>query len=213
MFSRTLVSMTILTFILTCSSIFASENSIFDGKSFTGWEGDTKKTWRIEDGVIVGGSLEEVVPRNEFLCTTKKYRDFELKLRFRMSGDRTKANAGIQFRTKRIPGHHEVIGYQADIGQNYWGALYDESRRNRVLAQPDKKTLEKVVRWNDWNEYKIEAKGPRIRLWLNGTPTVDYMETDPAIEKEGVIGLQVHGGSKVKVEYKDIIIKEIKSSE
>jgi len=205
--------MTVITLIFATASIAGAEKSIFDGKSFSGWEGDTKKTWRIEDGVIVGGSQEEVVPRNEFLCTTKKYRDFELKLRFRMTGDPTKANAGIQFRTKRIAGHHEVIGYQADIGQNYWGALYDESRRNKVLAHPDKKLVDKLVRWNDWNDYKIEANGSRIRLWLNGTLTVDYLESDPGIEKTGVIGLQVHGGSKVKIEYKDIIINEIKPNE
>src|SRR6202045_4855343 len=119
----------------------AESKSLFDGKTFTGWEGDTKKTWRIEDGAIVGGSLENVVPRNEFLCTTKSYGDFELKVKFKLLGDRAKANAGVQFRTKRIPNHHEVIGYQADVGQQYWGALYDESRRKRVLAQPDKDVI------------------------------------------------------------------------
>src|SRR5262249_51450663 len=98
---------------------------LFDGKTFAGWEGDTKKTWRIEDGAIVGGSLKHNVPRNEFLCTTKSYGDFELMVKFKLLGDRKTANGGVQFRTKRIPNHHEVSGYQADIGQQYWGALYD----------------------------------------------------------------------------------------
>src|SRR3954470_14778612 len=119
---------------------------LFDGKTFDGWEGDTEKTWRIEDGAIVGGSLDTVVPRNEFLCTKKSYGDFELKVEFKLLGDRKGANAGVQFRTKRIPKHHEVIGYQADIGQGYWGALYDESRRNKVLAKPDADLLEKLVK-------------------------------------------------------------------
>ena len=72
---------------------------LFDGKSFAGWEGDTEKTWRIEEGVIVGGSTEVQVPRNEFLCTTKSYCDFELKVNFKLLGDKAKAIAGIQFRT------------------------------------------------------------------------------------------------------------------
>jgi hypothetical protein len=187
----------------------AEPAKLFNGKDFTGWEGDTAKTWRIEDGVIVGGSLDAVVPRNEFLCTTKTYGDFELKVTFKLTGDRDKANAGIQFRTKRIPNHHEVSGYQADMGQQYWGALYDESRRNQVLAKPDPKVLEKLVKHDDWNEYVIRCEGPRIRLWLNGTLTVDYTEMKDDMARDGVIGLQVHGGAKAKVYYKSVTIEEL----
>jgi hypothetical protein len=191
----------------------AKPTPLFDGKTFAGWAGDTKKTWRIEDGAIVGGSLDAIVPRNEFLCTTKSYGDFELKVTFKLLGDRKSANGGVQFRTKRIPNHHEVIGYQADIGQGYWGALYDESRRNKVLAGPAKKLLEKIVKHDDWNEYTIRCEGPRIRLWLNGTLTVDYTEKDEKVERTGIIGLQVHGGAKTKVLYKDIKIEELKAKE
>lgn len=187
----------------------AEAKPLFNGKDFTGWDGDTDKAWRIEDGVIVGGSLDANVPRNEFLCTTKTYGDFELKLKFKLLGDRKQVNAGVQFRTKRIPKHHEVIGYQADIGQGYWGALYDESRRNRVLAQPAKDVIEKLIKHDDWNEYIIRAEGPRITLKLNGTETVDYTEKDDKIERTGIIGLQVHGGAKAKVYYKDITIDEL----
>src|SRR4051812_6201006 len=132
---RQLLSLAILP-LLAFSLLAAEPTPLFDGKTLNGWEGDTKKTWRIEDGAIVGGSLDEVVPRNEFLCTTKTYGDFELKVRFKLLGDPKAANAGVQIRTKRIPNHHEVSGYQADAGQGYWGALYDESRRNKVLAGP-----------------------------------------------------------------------------
>jgi hypothetical protein len=187
----------------------AESKPLFDGKTLAGWEGDTEKTWRVEDGAIVGGSLETAVPRNEFLCTTKTYGDFELRLKFKLLGDRDKANAGVQIRTKRIPNHHEVSGYQADIGQGYWGALYDESRRNKVLVAPDAKVLKDIVKHDDWNEYVIRCEGPRIRLWLNGTLTVDYTETDDKIERSGIIGLQVHGGAKAKAMYKDITIEEL----
>src|SRR5438128_12384741 len=74
----------------------AESKPLFDGKTLTGWEGETAKTWRVEDGAIVGGSLDTVVPRNEFLCTTKTYGDFELKVKFKLLGDRKQANAGVQ---------------------------------------------------------------------------------------------------------------------
>jgi hypothetical protein len=182
--------------------------ALFNGKTFDGWEGDTAKTWKIEDGCLVAGSLETTVPRNEFLCTKKSYGDFELKVTFKLTGEKNK-NAGVQFRTKRIPNHHEVSGYQADAGQDYWGALYDESRRKKVLARPDPKVLEKLVKHDDWNEYVIRCEGPRVKLTLNGTVTVDYTEEDATVERSGIIGLQIHGGAKAKVYYKDITIEEL----
>ncbi|VTR92076.1 Uncharacterized protein OS=Chthoniobacter flavus Ellin428 GN=CfE428DRAFT_2429 PE=4 SV=1: DUF1080 [Gemmata massiliana] len=183
--------------------------TLFNGKDLTGWEGDTAKTWKVEDGCITGGTLDTVVPRNEFLCTKKTYTDFELKVTFKLAGEKAKANAGVQFRTKRIPNDHEVSGYQADAGQDYWGALYDESRRNKILAKPAKDVIEKLVKHDDWNEYVIRCEGPHIKLWLNGTLTVDYTEADDKIERGGVIGLQIHGGAKAKAFYKNITIEEL----
>jgi len=206
---RQSLAVTAVLVLLVTSAASAEPKPLFDGKTLAGWEGDTAKTWRIEDGVIVGGSLETAVPRNEFLCTTKSFGDFELKVKFKLLGDPKQANAGIQFRTKRIPNHHEVSGYQADMGQNYWGALYDESRRNKVLAQPAKDVIAKVVKQDDWNEYVIRCEGPRVRLYLNGTLTVDWLEKDDKIARSGIIGLQVHGGAKTKVLYKDITLEEL----
>lgn len=207
--ARFLAGTSVWLLLFQVSASYAGEPAkLFDGKSLAGWEGDLK-TWRVEDGAIVGGSLDATVPRNEFLCTLKTYGDFELKVKFKLLGDRKSVNAGIQFRTRRIPKHHEVSGYQADIGQHYWGALYDESRRNKILAAPDKALLEKIVKHDEWNDYKIRAEGPRIRLWLNETLTVDFTEKDDKIERTGIIGLQVHGGAKAKVHYKDITLIEL----
>ena len=116
---------------------------LFDGKTFKGWEGNLS-FFRIEDRAIVAGTMKDKIPRNEFLCTREEYGDFVLHLKFRLLGDPAKANAGVQFRSKRIPNDSEVIGYQADMGQNYWGALYDESRRKKVLAGPEKEVVDKV---------------------------------------------------------------------
>jgi hypothetical protein len=180
--------------------------AIFDG-TFTGWEGDLA-IFRIQDGAIVGGSLERKVARNEFLCTTKTYGDFELRLKVKLLGGEG-ANAGIQFRTRRIPNHHEVSGYQADMGTGYWGALYDESRRNKVLKGPDHEKMKRVIRADDWNDYVIRAEGRRIQIWLNGVQTVDYVEEDPAIETTGVIALQIHGGPPSEAWYKDITLLDL----
>ena len=183
---------------------------LFDGKTFNGWEGNLK-LFRIEHGAIVGGSLKEPIARNEFLCTKQEYGDFVLRLKVKLLGDPTKANAGIQFRTRRIPDHHEVIGYQADMGQNYWGALYDESRRKKVLAAPAAETLSKALRLGEWNEYVIRAEGTQIRLSLNGVETVNYTEAESGIEQKGLICVQIHSGPASEAWYKDITLEPLAS--
>lgn len=180
---------------------------LFDGKSLDGWEGGNLDEFRVEEGAIVGGSLKRPVPRNEFLTAIREYRDFELRLKFKVLGDG--ANAGIQIRSRRIPNHHEMIGYQADLGQNWWGCLYDESRRNKVLAGPPDDKRTEVVKPNEWNDYRIRCQGRKIQLWINGKQTVDYTESDEKLEQVGLIGLQIHGGPPSEAWYKDIRIKEL----
>jgi hypothetical protein len=182
--------------------------SLFDGKTFGGWEGNMA-IFRIEDGAIVGGSLKQKIARNEFLCTTRTFEDFELRLKFKLLGGDA-ANAGVQFRTKRIPDNHEVVGYQADMGSGWWGALYDESRRKKVLKGPDKERMKAIVKAGDWNDYVIRAEGRRIQLWINGVQTVDYTEQDPSIESRGIICPQIHAGPPSEAWYKDITIRELR---
>ena len=185
--------------------------ALFDGRSFAGWEGDIKGTWRIQDGAIVGGSQTAQVPRNEFLTTTRPFGDFVLRVRFRLVGTEGFINGGVQFRSRRLEKPaHEMTGYQADLGDEYWGSLYDESRRNKTLVAPAAKLIDEILKRGDWNDYEIRAEGPRIRLSINGRQTIDYTETDPAIPREGLIGLQIHGGGKAEAWYKDITIVELK---
>jgi ketosteroid isomerase-like protein len=185
---------------------------LFDGRTFGGWEGNMN-SFRIEGNAIIGGTMKDKIPRNEFLCTTKEYGDFVLRLRFRLLGDPAKANAGVQFRSRRIPNDHEVIGYQADLGENYYGALYDESRRRKVLAGPNPEDMNRVLKRDDWNEYEIRAEGRRIRLAINGHQTVDYTEADETIEQKGCICLQIHSGPPSEAWYKDIAIESLSSQE
>jgi hypothetical protein len=181
---------------------------LFDGLSFAGWNGETSRVWRVEHGALVAGRPDQHQPRNEFLVTEREFGDFELTLRFRVTpGAKGSPNAGIQIRSQRVPNHHEMTGYQADIGDKYWGCLYDESRRNQILARPaDAAAVLAALRPGDWNDYRILCEGPRIRLWLNGVPAADFTESDPAIPLTGRIGLQIHGGAAFQIEYKDLLL-------
>ena len=201
--------LTMLIAVCALSGALAEEEGftpLFDGKSFEGWEGNTD-VFRIEDGAIVGGSLEHHVARNEFLCTKKEFGDFELRLSFKLLGEG--ANAGVQIRSQRVPNHHEMIGYQADMGDGWWGCLYDESRRNRVLAGPPPAERAAPIKAGEWNEYVIRCEGRRVQLWINGKQTVDYTEPDESLSQTGVIGLQIHGGPPSEAWYKDLRIKEL----
>jgi hypothetical protein len=184
----------------------ADWKSLFDGATFTGWEGDLTK-FRIEDGAIIAGSLATALDRNYFLCTTERYDHFELELKVKLVGE--DANAGIQIRTERIPNDTEVIGYQADMGQHYWGCLYDESRRKKILQQPAPELIEKILKKGDWNDYRIRCEGNRIQLWLNGVQTVDYTEVETGIPQTGIIAVQIHSGKPAEASYKDIRIRKL----
>ncbi|MDA0285233.1 MAG: DUF1080 domain-containing protein [Planctomycetota bacterium] len=187
--------------------------SLFDGETLKGWEGNLKM-FRVDHGSIVAGTQNERIPNNEFLCSRKTYGDFELRLQAKLVGKGT--NAGIQFRSQRIPNHHEVIGFQADIGvsgkdHSIWGALYDESRRRVFLVEGDQVELQKAVRGNDWNDFVIRCEGPRIQISVNGYQTVDYVEKDADIAASGIIGLQIHSGEPAEASYRHVRIKELKS--
>jgi len=184
---------------------------IFDGKTFSGWEGDTNKTWRIEQGALVGGSLQTAVPHNEFICTQRSFSNFVLRLKFKLTGTSGFINGGVQVRSKHIKNPpYELSGYQADMGDpEWWGCLYDESRRNKVLAKSDMSEVNKVLKRDDWNDYEIRCEGKRIRVRLNGYQTVDYTEPDEQIEQFGIIGLQIHGGGKAEASYKEITLEEL----
>src|SRR5688572_24518800 len=104
----------------------AAPQSIFDGRTLSGWEGNLQH-WRIEDGAITGEiPAGQRLAKNEFLYWKGEVADFELTAEFRISGVPT-ANSGIQFRAQRLPDGH-AVGYQADMdrGTTWLGRIYDE---------------------------------------------------------------------------------------
>jgi hypothetical protein len=207
---RLLLYLFLLIILANCDGKPTTSTQLFDGKTFNGWEGDTLATWKIIEGVIVGGSLTEVVPHNDFLCTIKSYENFILNLNYKIEGNEGFINGGVQFRSQRLTDpSYEMIGYQADIGNKFDGALYDESRRKSFLAGLDTLESSIIAKHGNWNHMEIVARDRRVRIFLNGQQTVDYVEADSTIFQIGKIGLQVHGDGKARVSFKNITIKDI----
>ena len=209
-----LLPMLVLNFFVSMIPSMLGQNvTLFDGKSFEGWEGDTDNVWRIEDGVIVGGSMEGN-PQNEFLATRKSFDHFRLSLDYKLVGTEGFVNGGVQFRSQRTDEPpNEMIGYQADIGAGWSGSLYDESRRRTMLATADKAHIQDIEKPGEWNRYEVLVDGPMVKLYLNGMHTVTYVESDPDIPMDGLIALQIHGGSKAEISFRNIEIEALPSPE
>ena len=204
-----LLMIRLLAMVALAMPMWASEaKSLFDGKTLHGWEGDSK-IWSVQEGAITAGSVDQRARRNEFLATTRSYTNFVLRLQFKIEGTEGFVNSGVQIRSERIPNHHEMIGYQADIGEGWYGTLYDESRRNTILAKPDPETVQKAVKPGQWNHYEIRATGNRVILKINGIQTVDYTEKDPKVVPHGKLAVQIHGDGKTRVQFKDLSIEEL----
>jgi hypothetical protein len=184
---------------------------LFDGRTLNGWEGDAK-WWKVENGMITGGSTTEKVPRNFFLATTRSFQNFDLRLQLKLTGlpNTGMINSGVQIRSLRVPNNTEMSGYQVDAGDGWWGKLYDESRRRKVIAEPiDAAAVNAAVKPGEWNEYRIRTEGARIRSWINGVPALDYTEAEPNIAQDGKIAVQIHSGGIALVQVKDVRIEEL----
>ena len=191
----------------------AEQVSLFNGKNFKGWEGDTEGTWRIRDGEIIGGSLSGN-PQNEFLATTETFNNFHLRAEYKLVGTEGFVNGGIQFHSRRIPDPaNEMIGYQADIGAGYSGSLYDESRRRTMLVKADESLIRQLERPGDWNVYEVIAIGRQVEIFLNGRRTAVWVEREEGIESEGRIALQIHGACKAEISFRNLSIETLPSSE
>jgi putative membrane-bound dehydrogenase-like protein len=167
-------------------------NSFFNGKDLSGWQGDPE-LWTVEEGELVGRSAG--LKHNEFLSSDLSVGNFRLELDVKLVDNR--GNSGIQFRSRRQPSG-EVQGYQADIGENWWGKLYEELGRGLLWDRSG----EKHVKSGDWNRYTIEAVDGRIRTWINGELCVDM--DDPPGARQGIIAFQLHSGDATEVRFRNM---------
>jgi hypothetical protein len=214
-----------LLFALITTAATADEGRLlFDGKSLEGWEQHGGKAkYRVENGEIVGSSVPNTP--NSFLCTTKEYGDFILELEFKVDPE---LNSGVQIRSqvfaeereidvdgkkRRIPADR-VHGYQVEIDPSpraYSGAIYDEARRGRFLADlKDNEPARKAFKQGAWNKFRIECRGDSIKTWINGVAAVDLKDD---MTPKGIIALQVHGVGQrqepLEVRWRNIRIWEL----
>jgi len=202
--------------------------AIFSGKDLTGWEGDAT-LWRVEDSAIVGEtSAEKKITENKFLVWAGgKLKDFELRAKFRLRN----GNSGIYIRClRREPGKGDaLVGMQADFAEDpkWVGTNMEYLRRGILAARGEKVTIDekgvrkvvaslgdpaellKAYKPKEWNDYTVLCQGGRVVLTINGVVMSDLQDDDPKRLAEGVLGLQVHVGPPMKVEFKDIRLKRL----
>jgi hypothetical protein len=200
--------------------------SIFNGHDLTGWDGKPG-WWFVENGAITAQSTsaKPCTECNYLIWQGGKPGDFELRLKYRLVG----GNSGVQIRSLAIP-NWDTRGYQADIDAElkWTGALFEHARGGiamrgeKVVIDPDGKkhiasigdaaTLAKHIKPSDWNDYCIVARGNRITLAINGVTMSEAVDNEKGhAASRGVIGLQVHPGPPMKIQFKDLRIKILDS--
>lgn len=167
--------------------------TFFNGKDLTGWWGHPE-VWKVENGELVGKSAKGL-PNNEFLKSNLHVKDFRLTFKVKLVPNN--ANSGCQIRSVPRENSPEMKGYQCDMGEGWWGKIYEESGRGLLTETGG----DDVVKKDDWNTYEILAIGHRIRTAINGKLCSDL--EDPKGDLEGVIAVQVHSGGPTEVRFKD----------
>ncbi len=187
----------------------ATANSgFFNGKNLDGWEG-LSKYWSVKDDALVGYTPEDP-KHNTFLCSKKKYGDFELRFKIRLKDG--VGNSGVQIRSKLVdPEKFIVAGPQCDIGAAYWGSLYGE-RFGGMMKQSPGDLVKKVVKPDDFNDYHIKCVGKHVTIKVNDETMVD--DEFAKMPEDGIIAWQLHAGFKsMEVTFKDIQFMDLSKPE
>lgn len=188
----------------------AKPKLLFDGKSFAGWKGDTRDSFRIEAGAIVAGNLDETQPRMEYLATTAEYENFDLSFQYRLEGTQY-LNTGVYFRSA-FTGPGKIIGYQADIGEGYDGGLFEEGRGRGVLTVPPADLRKKVVKPNAWNDYRVRAEGRRFQIWINNQLMTDYIDRDRRPARRGAFAIELSANMRGVIRFRNFELEELPST-
>ena len=201
------------TLLLGASTVRASEQgkwqALFDGRTLKGWvQRGGEARYHVDKGVIVGTTV--LGTPNSFLCTEKFYGDFILELEFNVD---SVLNSGIQIRSNSFEDYKNgrVHGYQVEIdpSERAWsGGIYDEGRRGWLNDLKDNPAAGQAFKQGEWNHYRIEAIGDRIRTWVNGVPAADLRDDMTAT---GFIALQVHGSKTegLQVRWRHVRIQDL----
>ena len=169
---------------------------LFDGKTLDGWHALPGGKWEVADGVILGTSLQSD-PRHGLLVSNERFKDFTVRLKFKV----VKGCSGFYFRADKVNGNVGVHGFQAEIDPSFeTGGLYETGGRAWVVQPPE--GIKKWYRPGEWTDMSVSAHGRRIVVHINGRQTAE-LKNDPG-RTEGHLGLQMHGGQDMHVEFKDI---------
>jgi hypothetical protein len=203
--------------------------SLFNGRDLAGWEGN-QRIWSVRDGAITGETTGQArVTENNFLVWKDEVEDFELRLKFRLEG----GNSGIYYHARKRPPQQTkgepLVGTQADLSADgRWTGVIMEYTLREVLAERGERVLiqtngtRKVIgslgdpaklletlRTNDWNDYTVYVKGGYVMLTINGVPMSELEDRDPKRLVRGWLGLQVHTGPPMRVQFKDLYLRRL----
>lgn len=219
--------------VMTLSAIAAAEESgfqsIFDGRSLSGWSPRNPDYWSVEDGVITARiTKERPCATNQYLAWMGgELADFELKLECRLNGEGG-INGGFQFRSRLLP-DRDVCGYQVDnnLKTDWLVRLYDEYGRHDLAMRGERavidtngvRTAERIeaargpanFRLENWHEYHLTCVGPKISLRVNGQLVAEVEDNDSRrAEPQGVLALQLHSGPPTETQFRNIRLKVLK---
>ncbi len=227
-----MIMLTMLLFSVT--NVVAEDEwiTLFDGETLENWDGDPK-LWSVQDGAITGTTTAETkLKANSFLIYRGgAFDNFELQLEYKIIN----GNSGIQYRSFELPNRKWGLGgYQADFeaGDTYSGILYGEAFRGILALRGelteltsgkngkmvktvvekigDTKEIQAKIRKEEWNSYKVVASGHRFQHFINGTRTIECVDNDlPKRRATGLLGLQIHVGPPMVVQFRKIRIKKL----
>jgi 3-keto-disaccharide hydrolase len=164
---------------------------IFNGKDLTGWKTPTPASyWKVVDGVLVGESDD--AKKGSMLYTEKSYGNVVVEAEVRWSGD---IDSGIMLRKPEI---QLQIGTSRSLKRDMTCSFYV----GKYPEEGQAKGKDELLKPGEWNKIRLEAKGDTYTVWFNGKKVTEY--TNPAFKDAGPIGLQIHPGLKMKVEFRNI---------
>ncbi|MEW2922141.1 DUF1080 domain-containing protein [Muricauda sp. ANG21] len=164
--------------------------------------------WRLEGEVIVADTGGKILDKPEWLYTKQRFSDFVFTCELQLTGDDNR-NTGIYYRVSTFlfrDRFEAPSGYEFDAApnNNYWGSLGDWYKRPKLRVYADSKLIALTVDTDGWNRMTIRARGNRLEYWINGIKIMDFVDDDPKGSKEGMIGFQIHDGSVMKIEFRNV---------
>lgn len=181
---------------------------LFNGKDLEGWDGQTAKYFKVDNGEIVARNEKENAPKaSTYLVTNKKYRN--LRLIFESKLVESEMHSGIALWGKTVEKEGDAFSYQGHLimypsGYGFW----DLYRRNGIYKDKDG-AAKKVGHQHDWNQMEIVAIGSRIQFALNGHAVADWTDPKSELCEEGPLGLQLHSNSVAQeLRFRGLILTE-----